>query len=280
MLQVGTCNLSGVLCFCLPKDCCWSKIEVHYAVLVVGQSCTWELRLVSFKKNIFLLALKSHFHHRLKRESPDSEHFHRLRSMASSFCPGQMHVWVNFMLTCSLYLQWFSLLSCRSVTGTQWVSTSKAHGTVPDKWPAFKKVTLIPLFSFVPVFLHFPCHFQICFPSLRSILFLLPCSVHLYCCLATQLCLTLCNPTRGCSPPGSSVYGILQARILEWVDMPSSRASSQPRDRTQVSHIAGRFFTIWATREATLKEEDKWDQSQRYKARAVTGSKSALEQNR
>ena len=46
--------------------------------------------------------------------------------------------------------------------------------------------------------------------------------------------------------------GILQAQILEWVAMPSSRGSSQPRDRTQVSHIAGRFFTIWATREATV----------------------------
>ena len=46
--------------------------------------------------------------------------------------------------------------------------------------------------------------------------------------------------------------GILQARILEWVAIPSSRGSSQPRDRTQVSHIAGRFFTVWATREACI----------------------------
>ena len=43
--------------------------------------------------------------------------------------------------------------------------------------------------------------------------------------------------------------GILQARMLEWVAMPSSRGSSQPRDRTQVSRIAGGFFTVWATRE-------------------------------
>ena len=49
-----------------------------------------------------------------------------------------------------------------------------------------------------------------------------------------------------CSPPGSSVHGILQARILEWVAMPSSMGSSQPRDQTQVSLIAGGFFTIWA----------------------------------
>ena len=52
------------------------------------------------------------------------------------------------------------------------------------------------------------------------------------------------------SPPGSSVYGILQARIQEWVAIPFSRGSSWSRGLTQVSHIAGRFFTIWATREA------------------------------
>ena len=52
--------------------------------------------------------------------------------------------------------------------------------------------------------------------------------------------------------------GILQARILEWVAMPSSRGSSQPRDRTQVSHIAGRFFTVRATSEEEwLKAEVK-----------------------
>ena len=51
-----------------------------------------------------------------------------------------------------------------------------------------------------------------------------------------------------CSPPGS--MGILQIRILEWVAMPSSRGSFQPKDRTQVSRITGEFFTVWATREA------------------------------
>ena len=48
-------------------------------------------------------------------------------------------------------------------------------------------------------------------------------------CLVAQLCPTLCNPM-DCSPPGSSVHGILQTRILEWVAMPSSRGSSQPKD--------------------------------------------------
>ena len=46
------------------------------------------------------------------------------------------------------------------------------------------------------------------------------------------------------NPMDYTVHGILQARILEWVNFPFSRASSQPRDGTQVSHIAGRFFTI------------------------------------
>ena len=68
--------------------------------------------------------------------------------------------------------------------------------------------------------------------------------------LAAQSCLTLCDPV-DCNSPGSSVHGILQARILEWVTMPSSKESSQLRDLTQVSHIAGRFFTAWATRDAT-----------------------------
>ena len=61
-----------------------------------------------------------------------------------------------------------------------------------------------------------------------------------------QSCLTLCDP-RDRSPPVSSVSGILQARILEWVAMPSSRGSSWPRDQTHVSWkspaLAGRFFT-------------------------------------
>ena len=68
------------------------------------------------------------------------------------------------------------------------------------------------------------------------------------CVLVTQSRPTLCDPM-DCSLPGSSVYGILQARILEWGAIHFARRSSQPRDWTQVSHIAGRFFTAWATRE-------------------------------
>ena len=67
--------------------------------------------------------------------------------------------------------------------------------------------------------------------------------------LVTQSCLSLCNPI-DCSLPGSSVRGILQARILEWISIPLSRGSSLPRDRAWLSFIAGWFFKAWATREA------------------------------
>ena len=68
-------------------------------------------------------------------------------------------------------------------------------------------------------------------------------------CLVAQSYLTLCNPL-DCSPPGSSVHGIFQTRILEWVVISFSRGSSWPRDKTCVSCIADRFFTGWAIRKA------------------------------
>ena len=61
--------------------------------------------------------------------------------------------------------------------------------------------------------------------------------------LVAQLCLTLSNPMDS-SPPGSSVHGILQARILEWVAILFSRGSFQPRDRTRVCCTVDKFFTI------------------------------------
>ena len=66
----------------------------------------------------------------------------------------------------------------------------------------------------------------------------------------TQSCPTLWDPI------DYTVHGILQARILEWVAFPFSRGSSKPRDRTQVSYIAGGFFTRWATREALSFQRD------------------------
>ena len=74
-----------------------------------------------------------------------------------------------------------------------------------------------------------------------------------------------------CSPPCSSVHGIPQARILEWVAIPFSRGSSQRRDQTGVFCIAGRVFTVWATREAPLYQQyhkgitfDEWVKADNY----------------
>ena len=68
----------------------------------------------------------------------------------------------------------------------------------------------------------------------------------------TQLCLTLRDPM-DCNPPGSSIHGIFQARILESVAIAFSKRSSRSRDRTGVSWIAGRFFTVWATTSLKVK---------------------------
>ena len=68
----------------------------------------------------------------------------------------------------------------------------------------------------------------------------------------TQSCLTLGDPM-DCRLPGSSVHGIFQAVVLEWIAISFSKGSSQPRDWTQVFHIVDRRFTIWATREVTRK---------------------------
>ena len=97
-----------------------------------------------------------------------------------------------------------------------------------------------------------PCSsaFLICLPLpsiLLSIYIYLWIDVYIHnsfccCCSGGKSCPTLCNPV-DCSPPGSSVYGISQARILEWVAMPFSRGFSWPRDQTRVSCLPGRFFT-------------------------------------
>ena len=68
-----------------------------------------------------------------------------------------------------------------------------------------------------------------------------------------QSCPTLCDPM-DCSQPGSSVHGGVQARVLEWVAIFFSKGSSQPRDRSRVSRIVGRCFTVRATREAELED--------------------------
>ena len=79
--------------------------------------------------------------------------------------------------------------------------------------------------------------------------------------LVAQLCLNLCNPTDH-NLPVSSVHRIFQARILEWVAISFSRGSSWPRDQTWASYISGRYFTIWATRQALHRLHKKWYETQ------------------
>ena len=77
-----------------------------------------------------------------------------------------------------------------------------------------------------------------------------------YCCLLTHSCIWLCSPVH-CSPPGSSVHGIFQARIVEWVAISFSRGSSQPRDWTCISYTGRQILYRWATGETSLPMDTK-----------------------
>ena len=101
---------------------------------------------------------------------------------------------------------------------------------------------MILMIIFVDLLSVIPC-FVVLAADLEFILY------YMCVCLVDWSYLTLCNPM-GCSLPGSSVHGFLQARLLEWVAIPFSTGSAPPRDQTQISCIAGGFFTVWSTREA------------------------------
>ena len=91
---------------------------------------------------------------------------------------------------------------------------------------------------------HFDNRQFLVLPNIRNTFVSVICSVTVcvcVCVLVAQSCLTLCN-SMDCSPPGSSVHGILQARTLEWVAIPFSREPSQPRDQTQVSYSVITFI--------------------------------------
>ena len=97
--------------------------------------------------------------------------------------------------------------------------------------PEFSKETSLASLT-SPWIIHFPTASVTYLQSISSVEFS----------SVAQSRLTLCDPV-DCSPPGSSIHWILQARVLEWVAISFSRGSSQPRDQTQVSCIAGKFFT-------------------------------------
>ena len=90
--------------------------------------------------------------------------------------------------------------------------------------------------------------FMISFPVHRSTLYKVSEQVS----EVAQLCPTLCDPV-DCSLPGSSIHGILQTRILEWVAISFSRGSSRSRDQSRVSRIGSRRFNLWVTREDTIE---------------------------
>ena len=96
--------------------------------------------------------------------------------------------------------------------------------------------------------------YSLCFLGLMVLTSEFPADLTRRACSVAQSCPVLCDPM-DCSPPGSTVRGLSQARILEWAAISSSRGSSPPRDGTQVSCIAGRFFTSWVTREACVHSE-------------------------
>ena len=93
--------------------------------------------------------------------------------------------------------------------------------------------------------------------------------------LVAQSCPTLCD-SMDCSSSGSSIHGILQARILQWVAMSFSRGSSWPGDWTWVSHIAGRFFTIWAIREA-IRKQFNWLSLKKAKIHSAAAAAKSLQ---
>ena len=100
--------------------------------------------------------------------------------------------------------------------------------------------------------------FCLCFQVLTILCLCLECFQSLYVKWKSLSHIQLCDPM------DYTVHGILQAWILEWVAFPFSRGSSQPSNWTGVSHIAGRFFTNWATREALRPCKDKYKLKRKY----------------
>ena len=109
--------------------------------------------------------------------------------------------------------------------------------TTSTTWEAFNNLTIFCFYFFLLYII------VILFSHLSIYIY-----IYLYVREVAQSCPTLCDPM-DCSLPGSSVHGIFQAIVLEWIAISFSNGSSQPRDRTRVSRIVDRRFNVWATRE-------------------------------
>ena len=133
------------------------------------------------------------------------------------------HITFSKLKVCSLLIgsfTYFKIIISTAVTNTSFSSLN------------YHFFFVVKIFT-----IYFLSEVQVCHAMLLTIITIVKVKV-------TQSCLRLCNPI------DYTVHGILQARVLEWVAFPFSIGSSQPRDQTQVSHIAGRFLTSWAIREA------------------------------
>ena len=177
-----------------------------------------------------------------------------------------MYFWLHHVANIKII---FQSLSCVQLFTTPWTVACQAFLSFTVSWSWLKLMSIESMMLLVISYIS-NYVFKVWFVSL-------------YCCCCwfpvALSCLTLCDPmdcsslgfsVHGglqarilewvtfsfyayltfCEPMDHTVHGILQARILEWVAFHFSRGSFQPRDRIQVSHIAGRFFTSWATREA------------------------------
>ena len=121
-------------------------------------------------------------------------------------------------------------------------------------------------------------YFSINLPNLQILLCACVC-VCAHVCISFQLCLTLCHPL-GCNPPGFSVlnsHGILQARMLEWVAIPFSRGSSQPRDQTWVSCIVGTFTSEPPGKPQILLQQPKWNHTMSFNLFNISPFRVALQ---
>ena len=195
--------------------------------------------------------------------------------------------WVQSLATGIEYVYTCSRTQTQTHTYTERENSANLHPQVGMWFLSFLKsfIYFLIYFSvcwvFAAVFLqlslrfHMPCdevrekkvsmahlnnpQFISCIHERRPLLWTLPCGSHAM--LSHFSHVPLCNPV-DCSPPGSYVHRILQARILEWVAISSSRGSSQLRDRPRVSCAAGRFFTTNTTCEALTL----WVNLTKYKA--------------